>query len=125
MTSSVLWNDEHDAAAYPAGEDGLIFSMENGRPVTRSRWSDNYRAACATVGLEGRTRTHDLRHVAASSLIAGGLSVAAVQAVLGHASPAETLDVYTHLWPTDEERTRGAIEAASSGWMNHANEAVS
>ena len=112
-------------AAYPAGEDGLIFSMENGRPVTRSRWSDNYRAACATVGLEGRTRTHDLRHVAASSLIAGGLSVAAVQAVLGHASPAETLDVYTHLWPTDEERTRGAIEAASSGWMNHANEAVS
>ena len=65
----------------------------------------------------GRTRTHDLRHVAASSLIASGLSVAAVQAVLGHATAAETLTVYTHFWPTDEARTREAIEVASAGWL--------
>jgi len=55
--------------------------------------------------------------VAASSLIASGLSVAAVQAVLGHSSPAETLGVYTHLWPSDEERTREAIERASAVWQ--------
>ncbi len=58
-----------------------------------------------------------LRHVAASSLIAGGLSVAAVQAVLGHATPSETLDVYTHLWPTDEDRTRAAIESSARAWL--------
>jgi site-specific recombinase XerD len=57
--------------------------------------------------------------VAASSLIASGLSVAAVQAVLGHASPAETLEVYTHLWPSDEERTRSAIDAAAT-WLRAA-----
>jgi integrase len=37
----------------------------------------------AVVGIEERTRTHDLRHVAASALIAHGMSVSAVQAVLG------------------------------------------
>jgi site-specific recombinase XerD len=93
---------------------------KEGQPISRSRWSEAYRDACAVAGVEGRTRTHDLRHVAASALINSGLSVAAVQAVLGHASPAETLDVYTHLWPGDEERTRRAIEQASAGWTQAA-----
>lgn len=104
---------------WPTGESNLVFTTEQGRPVARNRWADSYRQACAEVGLEGRTRTHDLRHVAASSLIASGLSVAAVQAVLGHASPAETLEVYTHLWPSDEERTRLAIDAAAT-WLRAA-----
>ena len=110
-------------AEFPPGVDGLIFTMpptrENrrgGGPVTRNRLADAYRAAVAAVELPKGTRTHDLRHVAASALIASGLSVAAVQAVLGHSSPAETLDVYTHLWPADEERTRQAIEAATASW---------
>ncbi|MBI4882891.1 MAG: tyrosine-type recombinase/integrase [Actinobacteria bacterium] len=110
-------------AEFPAGDQGLIFTTTRGGPVPRSNWSDHYRQACATAGLD-RTRTHDLRHVAASSLIAAGLSVAAVQAVLGHASPAETLDVYTHLWPTDEERTRDAIEAASASWLPRSEAAL-
>ncbi len=107
-------------AAFPAGDGGLVFMMSTGPPVSRSQWSDAYRAACAEVGVEGRTRTHDLRHVAASSLIASSLSVAAVQAVLGHASAGETLDVYTHFWPRDEERTREAIGRASAGWLSAA-----
>ena len=45
------------------------------------------------------------------------MSVASVQAVLGHSSPAETLEVYTHLWPSDEDKTRAVMEAASSGWL--------
>lgn len=110
-------------AQFPATENGLIFTMpatrenEVGRPVARNRWADAYREACAAADVNGRTRTHDLRHVAASSMIAGGLSVAAVQAVLGHSSPAETLEVYTHLWPGDEDKTREVMEAASAGWL--------
>lgn len=50
-------------------------------------------------------------------MIAGGLSVAAVQAVPGHSWPAETLEVCTHLWPSDEDRTREVIETASAGWL--------
>jgi hypothetical protein len=43
--------------------------------------------------------------------------VSAVQAALGHATPSETLDVYTHFWPSDEEKTREAMERASGVWF--------
>src|SRR4051794_9458655 len=33
------------------------------------------------------------------------------QARLGHASAAETLDTYSHLWPDSEDRTRQAIDS--------------
>ena len=107
------WHDGQSAAEALATlhltMDATRQNRRVGGPVPHGRWSQHYRDACAVAGVDGRTRTHDLRHVAASPLIAGGLSVAAVQAVLGHASPAETLEVYTHLWPTDEERTRTAM----------------
>ena len=32
-------------------------------------------------------------------------------AVIGHASAAETLDTYSHLWPDSDDRTRAAIDA--------------
>jgi len=34
---------------------------------------------------------------------------------LGHASAAETLDTYSHLWPDSEDRTRAAIDAILGG----------
>ena len=52
---------------------------------------------------------HDLRHFTASALIASGCSVKAVQAFLDHATAAETLDTYGHLWPSDDEAIRTAI----------------
>ncbi|MDI1290276.1 MAG: tyrosine-type recombinase/integrase, partial [bacterium] len=58
--------------------------------------------------------THDLRHFTASALISGGASVNQVQAVLGHASSAITLRTYAHLWPGDDDRTRGVMDAALS-----------
>jgi integrase len=35
-----------------------------------------------------------------------------VQARLGHTSAKTTLDVYGHLWPDDEDRTRRAVNDA-------------
>ena len=34
-----------------------------------------------------------------------------VQARLGHASAAETLDTYSHLWPDSDDRTRAAVDS--------------
>jgi integrase len=46
-----------------------------------------------------RLRFHDLRHTFASHLIVDlGLDVVQVSRTLGHASPATTLDIYTHLF---------------------------
>jgi integrase len=62
------------------------------------------------AGLEGAT-FHDLRHYYASLLIRHCESVKVVQARLGHAAAAETLDTYSHLWPDSEDRTREVIDA--------------
>jgi integrase len=63
------------------------------------------------AGLPPGTRYHSLRHWYASCLIRSGLGVKTVQDRLGHASATETLDVYSHIWPSDIDRGRGAIEA--------------
>ena len=55
---------------------------------------------------------HDLRHYYASLLIRHGESVKTVQRRLGHATAAETLDTYSHLWPDSNDRTRDAIDKA-------------
>jgi integrase len=56
---------------------------------------------------------HALRHFYASLLIGHGESVKTVQASLGHASAAEALDTYSHLWPDSEDRTRRRYPADS------------
>ncbi|MFT4232909.1 MAG: tyrosine-type recombinase/integrase [Leucobacter sp.] len=59
-------------------------------------------------GVEG-VRLHDLRHFYASGLIANGCDVVTVQQALGHAKATTTLNTYSHLWPTAEDKTRAAV----------------
>jgi integrase len=53
---------------------------------------------------------HDLRHAAASRLIAAGLDPVTVAAVLGHEDPNVTLRVYAHLY--DRRRSDEAVRSA-------------
>ena len=69
-----------------------------------------WRPAVKKAKLE-RTVFHELRHYYASLLIRHGESVKVVQARLGHATAAETLDTYSHLSPDSEDRTRQAIDS--------------
>jgi integrase len=91
------------------GDDDLMFTLEGGRAIPRNRLGDRFRAAAHHCRLEGVT-FHDLRHFTASALIASGCTVKAIQAFLGHATAAETLDTYGHLWPDDDERLRAGID---------------
>lgn len=96
---------------FPPGETGLIFTTPDGAPLNRTRFSASvWRPATKQAGVPG-TVFHDLRHYYASLLIRAGESVKVVQARLGHATAAETLDTYSHLWPDSEDRTRQAIDA--------------
>jgi integrase len=83
---------------------------DGGRPWRRSRFGDAWRSAREASGVDARF--HDLRHYCASVLIDAGRSVKNVQEVLGHASATETLDVYAHLWPAEQDRTREAMRTA-------------
>ena len=97
-------------AEFPAGPDGLVFTL-SGKPITRSVFGHKWRAAADTAGLAAGTGFHALRHYYASLLIRHGESVKTVQARLGHASAVETLDTYSHLWPDSDDRTRDAIDS--------------
>lgn len=87
-----------------AGKDAndLVFAGLDGRhlitPTVRDRsWFDR---ALQEADLPPMT-IHDLRHTAASLAVASGANVKAVQKMLGHASAAMTLDVYTDLFDDD------------------------
>jgi site-specific recombinase XerD len=54
---------------------------------------------------------HTARHTYASTLLSGGVSVAAAADYLGH-SPAELLRTFAHLVPQDHDRARSVVEAA-------------
>ena len=111
----------------PAADDLLavlspLCSRDPSEPLLTNRgrqWSTNQarthlREAAQAAGLDGLT-PHRLRHYYASALITAGVPVTGVQATLGHASPAITLNVYTHLWPGVDDVTRRAAAGLVSG----------
>ncbi len=114
--------NEH-IAEYKVGDGDLLFTF-GGKPITRSRFGALWRSAALEAGLNAATGTgmHSLRHFYASLLIRHGESVKVVQDRLGHASAAETLDTYSHLWPDSDDRTRDAVDSVlgSAPVKNHA-----
>ena len=74
--------------------------------VFRRGWLDE---AAETIGQSGLT-PHELRHTAASLAISAGANVKAVQRMLGHASAAVTLDVYSDLFDTDLDAVSAALD---------------
>jgi len=95
---------------YPTA--GLIFTTETSEPIRRTAFSGKaWQRAVQSAGLPAGTGFHALRHYYASLLIRHGESVKVVQLRLGHATAAETLDTYAHLWPDSEDRTREAVDS--------------
>ena len=103
---------EHQVAA-----GGLVFTFA-GQPITRQTFGHAWRPAATAVGLTEATGKgmHALRHYYASLLIRYGESVKTVQDRLGHATAAETLDTYSHIWPDSDDRTRDAIDSVLGDW---------
>jgi integrase len=84
-----------------------IFEGNPGQPPHQNTVGYRWRKTCRAAGVDGVT-LHDLRHWYASGLIAQGCDVVTVQRALGHSTASTTLDSYSHLWPTAEDRTRQA-----------------
>lgn len=92
----------------------LMFTTEAGDPIRRTAFSAQvWKPAAKVVGTDATF--HALRHFYASLLIRHGESVKTVQARLGHASAAETLNTYSHLWPDSDDHTRAAVDAVLGG----------
>lgn len=90
----------------------LAFLAPKGGPILRTTLNGRWARMARRAGVP--STPHDLRHHYATVLIDGGESVKVVQERLGHASATETLDTYSHLWPSSDERTRTVVERAWS-----------
>ncbi len=98
----------------PASGTAFVFSDEDGAPLRHDGFTRVYwRPAVKAAGLVG-TGMHQLRHAYASALIGAGQSVKVVSERLGHSNAAMTLNVYAHLWPADDDRSRKAVDDAFS-----------
>jgi integrase len=91
------------------GADGLVLH-ENGRPVSRRRFSEVWGVLRRRAALDG-VKYHALRHTYASTLLSGGVSIAAAADYLGD-SPAMLLRTYAHLMPADHDRARVVVQTA-------------
>lgn len=96
-------------AEWPARGTEFVFRTPTGEPLHAQRIMPAWRAARKAAGLPTAT-PHDLRHHYASALIRAGLDIKVISARLGHTNAAMTLNVYGHLWPDNEDRTRQAID---------------
>lgn len=103
-------------AEFGEGPDRTLFSSSYGGYVSKSTFNEALGKAvkASPAAPEGMT-CHWLRHYYASRLIRFGESVKTVQARLGHATAAETLDTYGHLWADSDDRTREATAGILAG----------
>jgi integrase len=92
---------------FGTGPDGWLFTGSSGSPLPPTTANEWWNRTMRAAGVEGLTM-HSLRHYFASGLIAAGCDVVTVQRALGHKSAGVTLNTYSHLWPTAEDRTRQA-----------------
>ena len=103
-----------DAERALVGQDwpdtGLIFTTAFGTMLDPDNLSHQFARICGRAGL-GHWHAHELRHSAASLMLAQGTPLHVVSEILGHSSIAVTKDVYGHL---DEGEKRAAAEAMTA-----------
>jgi integrase len=72
-----------------------LFHTRSGRPLHARNVLRRWHRLCVSAGVK-RYRMHDLRHAAATALLAAGWPLATVSRYIGHATIAQTVDVYGH-----------------------------
>jgi integrase len=102
---------------------GWLFHNGADRPLPPSTVDSWWQRTAKAAGAD-QVHIHGLRHFYASGLIAAGCDVVTVQRALGHAKPSLTLDVYSHLWPTAEDRTRKAAATMLRDVLEHGADRV-
>lgn len=95
-------------------DNALVFPAAEGGPQAPQSLSKAWRRAADDIGLKG-IRFHALRHSHASMLVDAGVDIVTISRRLGHASPAVTLTVYSHLFRQRDDKAANAINNALSG----------
>ncbi|MCA1570869.1 MAG: site-specific integrase [Chloroflexi bacterium] len=88
-----------------------IFLTDAGEPFDGHHLTERrFRPLLRSLDLPAR-RFHDIRHTAATLMLAAGVHVKVVSEMLGHADIRVTMNTYGHVTPTMQEGAAAALEA--------------
>jgi integrase len=97
--------------AGPSWRDGgLVFTNRTGQPTEPIVLHRDYKAILEKAKLPIAMRFHDLRHSAASLLLAQGVSPKMIADLLGHSRIGITMDLYSHILPAMRRDTADAMD---------------
>ena len=92
----------------------VVFTTRRGAVMRNLNFRrDVFDRAATDAGLAGLT-PHELRHTGASLAVSAGANVKVVQRMLGHASAAMTLDVYSGLFDEDLDAVAVRLDEAAA-----------
>jgi integrase len=91
------------------GDGTYVFTSTVGTPLEQRRLDRIFKDLCDQAGLR-QIRFHDLRHSAASILIAEGVHPKAIQELLRHSSIQLTMDTYGHLFEQVQQETADKMD---------------
>ncbi|MEU5525397.1 site-specific integrase [Micromonospora chersina] len=123
---------ERAALADAWADPRLVFASTTGTPVDHRNDTRAFKALlvaanvrCEEVTTEGgstrllpKVRLHDLRHTAATLLLAQGVPARVLMELLGHSQIGVTMNIYSHVMPTQLVQAAGAMEDALWGEGN-------
>ena len=95
-------------------DEGLVFTNAHGGPLEPSNVLKRFKATLAAADLPEQ-RFHDLRHYAATFLIAQGVPMRVVMDILGHSQMATTADLYAHVMPAAHRDVADLLDRALGG----------
>jgi integrase len=92
----------------------LVFTTDTGGPVHQSNLGKHFTRMLKEAGLP-HTRFHDLRHTAATLLLANDVNLVTVSKILGHSSPAVTANIYAHALDSAKAQAIAGLSARLRG----------
>lgn len=97
----------------------FIFTNTFGRPL--SVWTLNYayKAILKVAGLSPAFRVYDLRHSAATLMLAGNTPPKVASERLGHSTIRLTMDTYSHVMPSMQQEVASKFESILHGVQGH------
>lgn len=109
-------------------ENNLVFSTSLGTPFNPSKLLERFNTLLKKAGLP-HMRFHDLRHSAATILLAMNVHPKIVQELLGHNQISMTMDLYSHVLPGMQEdvidRLEGVLDQSKNDEDNGEGTAMS
>ena len=105
-----IWAGSH----WQGEQYGLVFTTKTGTPLDAGNLTRRFHRILAGAALP-RIRFHDLRHSAATFLLAQGVSPRVVMETLGHSQISLTMNTYAHVLPAMQRDAAERMDALLMG----------